>query len=97
MIALYLPLFTIAGLIAFLALLSWYADYRKNKNHQKLLTEFDDLVSKNNLTIDKKQTLNKNIIGIDKQHMKLVAVDNSKPSQQRHVINLDRPGGVQVN
>ena len=85
----YLAVFIIAALLLFLIAISWISSYRKKERHKKLMKEFDDLVIADKLTIDKKQTLNKNIIGIDRVNMKLVFIDHSKDPKQTYLISLN--------
>ena len=84
----YIAIFIIAGLTLFGIVVSWINTNKKNKENKKLLGEFDDFAIKNNLAIDKKQTLNKNMIGIDRLNLKLIFLDNSKIPQEFHLIDL---------
>lgn len=84
----YIAIFIIAALILFMVLVPWISGYKKKERNKKLLQVFNDLVIKNNLIIDKKQTLNKNMIGIDRLNMKLVFIENTKSTHQSHLIDL---------
>jgi hypothetical protein len=84
----YLGLFVIIGVIVLIVVISLVNNYRKKERNKKLFSAFNDFVVENKLTIDKKQTLNRNIIGLDRLNSKLIFIDNSKEPQQRHLINL---------
>lgn len=84
----YLALLIIAALLLVIGI-SWIGSYKKKERDKKLLKEFNDFVIANKLTIDKKQTLNKNIIGLDRQNMKLVFVENTNIHQHIHLIDLE--------
>lgn len=63
--------------------------HKKKNDYKKLLKDFEDFLIRNHLTIDKKQHLHKNMIGIDRLNLKLVFLDNSLMRPQFHVINLE--------
>lgn len=84
----YISLIIVAGLIVFGIVVSRLNQLKKKKEHQKVMNDFDEFVIQNNLTIDKKEKLNKNMIGIDRLNLKLVFLDNSSTPQQFHLINL---------
>jgi hypothetical protein len=84
----YLGLFVIIAAIVLIAAVSLVNSYRKKERNKKLFSAFNDFVVENKLTIDKKQTLNKNIIGLDRLNSKLIFIDNSKEPQQKHLIDL---------
>ena len=84
----YIALFMIGGLVLFVILVSWISRYKRKERKRKLLHEFDEFALKNHLTIDKKQTLNKNMIGLDRLNMKLVFIDNTEMPQKIHLVNL---------
>ena len=85
----YIALFMIGGLVLFVILVSWISRYKRKERKRKLLQEFDEFAFKNHLTIDKKQTLNKNMIGLDRLNMKLVFIDNTEMPQKIHLVNLN--------
>jgi hypothetical protein len=84
----YLGLFIIIAVIVLIVVISLVSNYRKKERNKKLFSAFDDFVVENKLTIDKKQTLNRNIIGLDRLNGKLIFIDNSKEPQQKHLISL---------
>ncbi|MEO9021610.1 MAG: hypothetical protein ABI237_16775 [Ginsengibacter sp.] len=84
----YIAAFIIISLVLFGILISWYNKRKKRRDTDKLIQDFDDFAIKNNLAIDKKQTLNKNMIGIDRMNFKLVFLDNNKTPQEFHLIDL---------
>jgi hypothetical protein len=84
----YLALFIIAVLL-FVIVISWIGSYKKKERKKKLFKEFDDFVIANKLTIDKRQTLNRNIIGLDRLNMKLVFIENTNNHQQTYLIDLE--------
>jgi hypothetical protein len=83
-----IALFIIFILVAFAVFISWRSKYKKKNKNKKLLLEMVNYAIKNNLTIDKKQILNNNIIGLDRLNMKLVFFDNNKSGKQIHCIDL---------
>ena len=84
----YIALFIILAVALLTGLLSWIGWYSKKERERRLLQLFDDFVIKNNLTIDKKQTLNKNMIGLDRLNMKLIFVENTSAPRRIHLVNL---------
>jgi hypothetical protein len=82
-------LFIIIAVVLFGMMLTWRNSNNKKKERKKLIAGFDHFVIKNNLTVDKKQAVNKNMIGIDRLNLKLVFLDNSKGFQVFHLINLE--------
>lgn len=84
----YIAIFIILILFVFGMVLSWVNHHKKATESKKLLDEFDNFVMSHNLAIDKKQTLNKNMIGIDRLNLKLVFLDKSKKSQF-HLIDME--------
>ena len=84
----YIALFILVAVGLVAGVFSWISWYKKKERDKKLLQEFDDFVIKNNLTIDKKQTLNKNMIGLDRLNMKLVFMENTSVPQKIHLVNL---------
>lgn len=84
----YIALLIIAVFVLFGLAVSWRNNYKKKIENKKLLSEFDGFVIACNLAIDKKQTLNTNMIGIDRLNLKLVFLDRSKTPHQFHLIDL---------
>lgn len=85
----FIPLIIIIGILMFMALISWIFQYRKKEKNKKLLREFDELVKQHNLVIDKRQTLNRNIIGIDRENLQLIFIDNTKQQPENHLVALN--------
>jgi hypothetical protein len=69
-------------------IISRYNRYKKKQEKNRLMREFDEFTIKHNLAIDKKQTLNKNMIGIDRMNFKLVFLDKSSDAPMFHLIDL---------
>lgn len=84
----YLGLFVVIAVIVLIIVISWVSSYKKKEKNKKLFTAFDDFVIDNKLTIDKKQTLNRNIIGLDRLNSKLVFIENGLSKQKVHLIHL---------
>lgn len=84
-----IAIFIIVLFILFGIAISWFDRNRKKKENKKLLKEFENFVIKNRLTIDKKQKLHKNMIGLDRLNLKLVFLDNNKIPQRFYIINLE--------
>lgn len=83
-----IPLFATIGLVLLVLAIGALINYRKKAREQKLEKEFDQFSQKNGLVIDKRQSLNKNMIGIDKIHQKLLFLDRNKLPQRFHLIDL---------
>ena len=83
-----IPLFATIGLLLLIIILGWILNYRKKSIERKLIKEFEDFSIKNGLVIDKQQTLNKNMIGIDKSHQKLLFLNRNELPQQFFLIDL---------
>jgi hypothetical protein len=86
----YIILYVIVNLILLAFLISWFINYKKKKERNRLIKEFDDFVLNNKIKIDKKQTLNKNMVGLDRENRKLVFLDRSNNSPQIQLINLPK-------
>jgi len=84
----YTALFIVIALILFGFILSVSNKARRKKEKKDLWNEFDDFVIKNNLAIDKKQSLNKNVIGIDRLSHKLIFLDKSHGISKFQIISL---------
>lgn len=85
----YIALFIVIIFVVFGLALSWRNHHKKMKENKKLLDEFDTFAISHNLAIDKKQSLNKNMIGIDRLHLKLVFLESNKGDNQFHLIDLE--------
>ncbi len=84
----YTALFIVAALILFGLILSVSNKARRKRERENLWNEFDGFIIKNNLAIDKKQSLNKNVIGIDRLNQKLIFLDKSTGASKFHIISL---------
>ena len=84
-----IAVFIIGAFLVLGLLLSWRNYRRKFYESKRLLDEFDAFAISHNLAIDKKQTLNKKMIGIDRLNLKLVFLDRSAGVSQCHLIDLE--------
>lgn len=99
----YTGLSIIGALLLFAIGLSWINRIRKKKQIKNLLKEFDDFIIQNSLTIDNRQRLNKNIIGIGRLNYVVVFLNNSTKkihfiplkelAECRMVKERNKPGG----
>lgn len=81
-------LFVIVDILLLVGLIIWLMRYQNKKNRSRTMKEFDAFVEANHLVLEKKQTLNKNIIGIDKEQMKLVFLDRKNKINPLYLIDL---------
>ena len=81
-------LFIIADIILLIFLIVWLIRYQNKKERSRTMKEFDDFVIENNLKIETKQTLNKNIIGLDRENMILVFLDRKNQIKPVRTIDL---------
>jgi hypothetical protein len=86
----YIILYVIINLVLLAFLISWFINYKKKKERNKLIKEFDDFVVQNKIKIDKRQTLNKNMVGLDRKNKKLVFLNRSSRPQQIQLIHLPK-------
>lgn len=86
----YIILYVIINLTLLAFLISWFINYKKKKERYKLIKEFDDFVLNNKIKIDKSQTLNKNMVGLDRGNMKLVFLNRSSHPRQIQLIHLPK-------
>ena len=84
-----IAVFIVGAFVVLGFLLSWRNYRRKAHESKRLLDEFDAFAMRHNLAIDKKQTLNKNMIGIDRLNLKLVFLDRSTDTSQFHLVDLE--------
>lgn len=82
----YFAIFIVGAFVLFGMFISWNNRLKIKNVQKKLFKEFEDFVIKTNLTIDKKQKANGNIIGIYRFNYKVVFFD----SKERifHLIDL---------
>ena len=84
----YTGIFIIVTIVLLAIVISWVNRNKMKSNYKKLLRDFEDFVIQNHLTIDKKQKLHKNMIGIDRLNLKLIFLNNSSMPHHFHVIDL---------
>ena len=82
-------LFIIADIIFLTFLVVWLIKYQNKKIRSRTMKEFEDFVAANNLIIETKQTLNKNIIGLDRENMKLIFLDRKNKIKPVRSIDLE--------
>jgi hypothetical protein len=85
----YIAVFIILALVIIGAFAAWIKVSKRKKEKSKLIKRFEDFSIKNNLAIDKKQIVRKNIIGIDRLNFKLVFLDNGELRWQFHLIDME--------
>lgn len=84
----FLILFIIADVALLTLLIIWLLRYENKKVRSRTNRQFDDYALLNRLRFDNKQSLNKNMIGIDRENMKLAFLDRSKKSDQIFTLDL---------
>lgn len=82
------PLVISIGVLIVIIAFSWYLGYRRKMRLEKLVKDFDKYALSRHIAIDKKQTLNNNMIGIDKQNQKLLFLNRSRQPEEFSLINL---------
>ncbi|HET7116450.1 MAG TPA: hypothetical protein VFI29_08170 [Hanamia sp.] len=92
----YIALIIIVALVTFVFVISGINRIKKKNKKRQLTAEFDHFAIKNNLAIDKKQTLNNNIIGIDRLNMKVIFLNNSDTKGEFHLIELNDLAACQL-
>lgn len=92
----YIALLIIFIFVVFGLALSWRNRHKKMAAKRKLLEEFDAFAISHGLAIDKKQTLHKNMIGIDRLHLKLVFLESGKDASQFHLVDLEEISACQL-
>lgn len=83
-----IALFIIAGIILIAAVIHWVSQFKHKLERNKLLVNFNEFVEENQLNLENKQTLNKNMIGIDRSQQKLVFLDGHHNPPQKTLIDL---------
>ncbi len=80
-------LFVIVDIIFLILVVIWLVRYQNKKIRSRTMKQFDDYVAARNLAIETKQTLNKNIIGLDRENMKIIFLD--RKNRVKPIINID--------
>lgn len=83
-----IALFTIVAIISTLAAIRWVSQFKHRRERNKLLVNFNEFVKENQLNLENKQTLNKNMIGIDRSQFKLVFLNGHHNPPQKILIDL---------
>lgn len=78
----------IVAIILLIATIHAALRMKKKKETEKLLRNFNEFVSKHHLLLSKKQTLNKSMIGIDRNAFKLIFMDGNKFPPEKLVVDL---------
>lgn len=82
-------LFIIADIVFLILVATWLVRYQNKKIRSRTMKQFDDYVTDHNLAIETKQTLNKNIIGLDRENMKIIFLDRKNRTNPVMTIDLD--------
>ncbi len=82
-------LFIVVDIIFLILVVIWLVRYQNKKIRSRTMKQFDDYVAAHNLTIETKQTLNKNIIGLDRENMKIIFLDRKNRMKTLLVIDLE--------
>lgn len=85
----YIALFVILVLIMIVIFAAWIKVNKTTKEKGILMKKFEDFSIQNNLAIDKKQVVCKNIIGIDRLNFKLVFLDTQPSKWKFHLIDME--------
>jgi hypothetical protein len=86
--AYYIPIFLILILVPVVMAVAWTRVKKRKRKREKLRKRFEDFAIKNNLSIDKKQIVRGNMIGIDRLNFKLVFLINSASKKQFHLVDM---------
>lgn len=90
--------FLIVGAIFIMAfVIPWLIHYRKKREKEKLLKNFSDFTEKNHLSLEKYQTLNRNVIGIDRQQQKLVFMEGTNHPLHTELVDLREIASCKVS
>lgn len=68
---------------------AWIKVNKTKKEKGVLMKKFEDFSIQNNLAIDKKQVIRKNMIGIDRLNFKLVFLDTGPSKWKFHLIDME--------
>ena len=85
----YIVFFIILVLIMIVIFAAWIKVNKTAKEKRILMKKFEDFSIQNNLAIDKKQVIRKNMIGIDRLNFKLVFLDTRSSKWKFHLIDME--------
>ena len=89
-------LFAIVAIILLIATIHAALRLKKKKQKENLLNHFNDFANLHHLSVSKKQTLNKSIIGIDKDGFKLLFLDGKKHPNEIFLVDLKEVSNCRV-
>lgn len=81
-------LFILADIIFLALVIFWLIKYQNKKIRSRTMKEFDNYVAEHRLKIETKQTLNKNVIGLDRENMKIIFLDRRNRIKPVRTIDL---------
>lgn len=93
----YISFLLILILVPVVVAVAWIKVNRRKKKKGVLRKQFEDFAISNNLSIDKKQIVRGNIIGIDRLNFKLVFLLKSTSKIKFHVIDMENILGCNLN
>ena len=86
---LYLLIFILLAVLLLIVLTTWWLLIKRKTDREHLLKEkFYQMAAQNDLYINKSQTLNRNMIGIDRRKLKILFLDGHDGALQEKVIDL---------
>lgn len=85
----FIPILLILILVPVVVAGAWIKANKKKRRKGMLRKQFENFAISNNLSIDKKQIVRGNIIGIDRLNFKLVFLLKSASKMQFHVIDME--------
>lgn len=86
--AFYIPIFLILILVPVVIAVAWVRVKKRKRKRGILRKKFEDFAIKNNLSIDKKQIVRGNMIGIDRLNFKLVFLISNSRKNQFHLVEM---------
>lgn len=93
----YIALFIILILVPVVLIGAWIKVNKRKKVKSILRKKFEDFAIRNNLTIDKKQIVRENVIGIDRMNFKLVFLNTETSKDRFRVIDMENILGCNLN
>lgn len=86
---LYLLIFILLAILILIVVATWWFLSKRKTDREHLLKEkFYKMAAQNDLYINKSQTLNRNMIGIDRRKLKILFLDGHDVAVQEKVIDL---------